>query len=81
MEIYIVIIEDRHTDTAVYPFTDKEKAVNEARRIAKQYCRHEDDYEEHDYGRNDGWLFYAQYSCESDNVRVVTATVDGEIEQ
>jgi hypothetical protein len=76
MELYIVVIEDMHTDVTVHPFSDKEKAITEAKRIAKEYCRHEEDYEEHDYGKDDGWLFYAQYSCESDHVRVVTTTLD-----
>jgi len=79
MEIYIVIIRDRHSDTGVFPFTDKDYAIAEARRIAKKYCRHPEDYQEHDYGRDDGWLFYAAYSCESDHVRVVTATMDATI--
>lgn len=79
MEIYIVVVEDRHTDVEVHPFTDKEKAISKAKRVAKEYCRHEEDYKEHDYGKDVGWLFYAQYSCESDNVRVVTTTLDKEI--
>ena len=77
MELYIVIIEDRHSDVAVYPFSNKEKAIQEARRIAKKYCRHPEDYQEHDYGRDIGWLFYANYSCEGDHVLVVTAELDG----
>lgn len=76
MEIYIVIIEDRHAESTVHPFADKDKAVSEARRVAKKYCRHPEDYEEHDYM---GWLFYATYSCESDSVRVLAATMDKEI--
>ncbi len=76
MKIYIVIIEDRHTDVTVHPFTTSETAISEAKRIAKEYCRYEEDYEEHDYGKDDGWLFYAQYSCESDHVRVVEVELD-----
>lgn len=79
MELYIVIIEDRHADTTAHPFTDKEKAIAEAKRVAKEYCRHPEDYQEHDYGRDDGWLFYADYSCESDSVRVITTELDKEI--
>lgn len=79
MKLYIVIWEDRHSDVTAHPFTDPDKAIAEAKRIAKEYAREECDYEEHDYGRDDGWLFYAQYSCESDHVRVVTAELDKEI--
>lgn len=75
MEIYLVIVEDRHTDTMVYPFTDMEKAISEARRIAHDYCRHPDYYQEYDYGKDDGWVFYAKYG-ESDCVRVVKSELD-----
>ena len=78
-ELYVVIIEDRHSETTAHPFTDKEKAIREAKRIAKKYCRRSEDYKEHDYGKNEGWLFFANYSCESDNVRVVTTELDKEI--
>ena len=76
VNIYIVIVEDRHCDVITYPFTDKYEAVSEAKRIAKEYCRYPEDYQEHDYGRDSGWLFYANYSCEGDCVRVVTAELD-----
>ena len=79
MKIYIVIIEDRHTDPIACPFTDPDKAIAEARRIAKDYCEHEEDYEEFNYGRDEGWLFYAEYSCEGDSVHVVTTELDKEI--
>lgn len=79
MEIYIVIVEDRHTDVMTYPFKDKEKAISEAKRIAKKYCKYKEDYKEHDYGQDSGWLFYAEYSCESDSVHVVTSQLDNEI--
>ena len=73
---YIVICQDRHGDTTVHPFTDKDKAISEARRIAKEYFRYPEDYREEQI---DGWLFYAQYSCESDHVRVVEVVMDKEI--
>ena len=79
MKIYMVIIEDRHTDTVAHPFTCPLVAVLEAKRIAKEYCEDDEDYQEHDYGRNKGWLFFANYSCESDSVKVVTTELDKEI--
>lgn len=78
MDIYLVIVEDRHCDTTVYPFSDKEKAIAYAKKLAKAYCRVPAYYEEHDYGKDEGWLFYADYSCEGDNVHVVTAILDKE---
>ncbi len=71
--IYIVIIEDRHSDTAVYPFVNKEVAIAEARKRAKNYCKYPEDYSEQDIN---GCLFYAEYSCESDSVCVVAAEVN-----
>ena len=70
MKIYLVNTEDRHADTTVEPFYNADKAVAEAKRLAKEYCRWDEDYEE---SYIDGWLFYANYSCEGDCVRVVEA--------
>jgi hypothetical protein len=76
MKLYVVIIEDSSDDVAVHPFSDPNAAVESARRIAKEYCRNEAYYEEHDYGRGEGWLFFANYSCEGDSVMVVPAVLD-----
>lgn len=76
MKIYIVILEDRHIDSQAYPFTDPDEAVNFARNLAKGKCRSPEDYKEHDYGKDSGWLFFADTSCESDSVRVVTAELN-----
>ena len=78
MKIYIVIVEDRHSDVTAHPFTCPLVAVLEAKRMAMEYCRHKEDYKERDYGKDSGWLFYADYSCESDSVRVVTTELDKE---
>ena len=75
MEIFIVIIEDRHCDVTAHPFSNQDKAIEYAKAKAKEYCRYEEDYEEEDI---DGWIFYAKYSCESDSVRVVKTTLDKE---
>lgn len=67
MKIYNAIIQDRHTDTKVKPFLDKQMAIDYARSKAKEYCRRKEDYEEQEIP---GWLFYAEYSCEGDCVWV-----------
>lgn len=86
MKIYTVVVNDRRTDTQIYPFSDQEKAISEARKIAKEYCRHEQFYEEFskgswmlksDYGN---WIFCVHYSTEDDQVFVVESTLDDEIE-
>jgi len=76
MELYLVIVEDRHTDTTVHVFSEADKAISAARRLAKQYNHYPEDYAEHDYGKREGWLFYADYSSEGDSVRVVSAVLD-----
>lgn len=76
MKLFMVIIEDRHADVKAHPFSDAEKAIETAKRVAKNLASHEDDYEEHDY---QGWLFCAVYSCEGDCVRVVETELDKEI--
>ena len=79
MNLYIVICEDRHFDTTAHPFSDPDKAIAEARRIAKESARDPSAYEEHNYGEADGWIFYAEYTIAGDSVRVVTAELDKEI--
>lgn len=76
VKLFLVIIEDRHTDVAVHPFSDAGVAIEEAKRVAKELGHEHDHYEEHDYGKDAGWLFHANYSCEDDSVRVVEAELD-----
>lgn len=79
MEVYVVIIKDRHSDTEVQVFSDPDIAVNKARELAKEYCRHLEDFEEsklNNYMTQDGWLYHAVYSCEGDNIRVVKRVVN-----
>ena len=75
MKIYIAIWEDRHSDTTAHPFSTADKATDWARKTAMEYCRFPEDYKEHDY---EGWLFYADYSCESDCIYVIEKELDGE---
>ncbi len=79
MKIYIVIIEDRHIDVVAYPFANATLAISEAKRKAKEFCRFPEDYSEHDYGKDAGWLFYANCSCEGDSVKVITTELDKKI--
>jgi len=71
-DVYVVVIEDRHCDTSVEVWTDREAAIASARALAKEYCRHQDDYHEETI---QGWEFYVRYSCEGDSTRVVKTTV------
>ena len=75
MNYYLVIVHDRHCDDGYYLFIDRKKAIRKARRLAKEYCRFPEDYEEE---KIDGWEFYARYSCESDFVKVEQVNVEDE---
>jgi hypothetical protein len=80
MDIYIVIIEGRNVDVTAYPFTSKEKAVSEARRIAKELCNFPKHYQEYDSVMGSEWHFSIEYSSEGDCVSVRLAVLDKEIE-
>ena len=71
MRVYCVITEDRHTDTQVEVYADKQVALNRANQIADMSG--DGDYDESDIA---GWLYFATYSCEGDSVRVIERTME-----
>ena len=77
-KIYIAIWKDRHTDTTAHAFSSSKFAIEWAREKAKEYCKFPEYYEEHDY---DGWLFHANYSCESDCIYVVEVEINEELKR
>ena len=79
MNIFVAVWGDRHSDTTVHLFTDKQKAIDWARETAKSRARRPEDYEEPVYSREDGWVFYATYSCEDDGIYVVESEIDKEL--
>jgi hypothetical protein len=76
MELFIAILEDRHTDTDVEPFMDMDEAIAWARKEAKKHADGEVDETLTDTMRANGWVYHGCYSCEGDNVRVVRKTLD-----
>lgn len=76
-ELFIVILEDRHTDTDAEPFTDEKKAIAWARKQANEYARDGVDETLTDSMRESGWVYHGCYSEDGDNVRVVRKTLDG----
>lgn len=81
MKIYIVIIEDRHVDVEVEPFSTAELAIEYAKEARGANCRHPEDIEEGEITqdmRDEGWLYHSTYSSEGDSVRVVERTLDYE---
>ena len=74
-EIWIVLIEDRHSDVDALPFSSEERAVEYARKQAPD-GRHDGSEPLNDAMRRDGWVFYLPYGSEGDHVRVVKRTMD-----
>ena len=73
MDTWIVLIEDRHTDVEVLPFSTKEGAIAKARDSVPDDA---EDGELNDAMRRDGWVLYLPYGLEGDHVRVVKRTMD-----
>lgn len=71
--IYVVMIEDRHVDVEVELFISKERAIERAREIFNEEDRYSDGKDEKLSPSmiEDGWVYFAIYSCESDSVRVM----------
>ncbi len=78
-EIWIVIVQDRHTDTDALPYTTEEAAVAKARAIAREYAWHPEDAKDGTLNaemRRDGWVLWLPYGTEGDSVRVVRREMD-----
>jgi len=77
MEIFIIIEEDRHADTQVYPYRREDEAVIYAQHLAHVNC--DDPAVLLDEAGNilteamkeEGWVFYCRYNIEGDSIRVV----------
>lgn len=69
MQIYIVIVEDRHADVECYPFDTPEAAIAHAKKEAAELG---DPVEE----TIEGWLYAALCSSEDDYVHVVAKTLN-----
>lgn len=71
--IYVVMIEDRHVDVEVELFVNKERAIERAKEIFNEEDRYSNGKEEKLSPTmvEDGWVYFAIYSCESDSIRVL----------
>jgi hypothetical protein len=80
MDVWIVLIEDRHADVEPLPFSTEEGAVQAARSAVEENARHPEsidwDAELNPAMRATGWVLYVPYSSEGDCVRVIKRTVD-----
>ena len=75
MTVYIVMIEDRHTDPQAYVFSTAERAIAYAKRAAEENATDPEDIEEQAVK---DWLYYAVYSVEGDSVWVIARVLDEE---
>ncbi len=74
MDIWIVIIEDRHSAVDAVPFSSEERAAGYA---MTQVDDTDSPAELNDAMRRDGWVLYVPYGTEGDRVRVIKRTLDG----
>ena len=79
---YIVIWDDRHADVAAYPFDDRARAIDEAKKAAHSAVTHAEDYIEKTFNEemSGGLIFSATYSCEGDSISVVERELNDPIE-
>lgn len=77
MKAFVVIWNDRHMDTDVTVFLDSDKAIEWARKQAREYDPF-NDYQETVLTQDMkkcGWIFDVKYSCENDGLCVVEKDV------
>ncbi len=73
MKLFIVIVEDRHTDVECYPFDTSEVAIKFAKKQARLIATHDGAWPNAraTIEQCDGWLYAARCSSEGDYVHVV----------
>jgi len=69
MELYVVMVNDRHTDTDAYVFSTQEAALDFARHTAQ-------DWLVEDPEPPTGWLYYAEHPTEEDSIWVERKFLD-----
>jgi hypothetical protein len=82
-DVYIVVVEDRHANAEVIPFTSEQEAIAFAGMEVDANARHPEDIEPEDRTLNesmkrDGWVWYCRYSGEGDSVRVLRRELRGQ---
>jgi hypothetical protein len=64
MKVYVAIWEDRHSDTEVRVFADKQSAIDWAKTTARKYADTPAESKVSD------WVYFVQCSPESDSISV-----------
>jgi hypothetical protein len=76
MTVYLVVVEDRHFDVDVLPFSTLDAALAAAEHEVDRLCRHPENIER--LGPNtadEDWYLQIVYSCEGDSVSVISREV------
>ena len=69
--MFVVICDDKHSDTTPYLFASKQVAIDFALDQAAKYCRYPEDYGIRVYeNQRSGMLMSVCYSCEDDRYTV-----------
>lgn len=80
MDIWIVLVEDRHANVDALPYSSEAEAFSAARNEAESAARSHDnvewDTELNEAMRRDGWVLYLPYGPEGDCVRVLKRTLN-----
>lgn len=71
MDLYVAIIEDRHSDVGVDVFSDEDTAIAWARKMAHASASGSVDETLTKSMKDAGWVYFGSYSSEGDSVRVV----------
>ena len=74
--MFVLLIEDDHTDVELKAFEDKHEAIAKAKELAKKWVseKYPNDYEESDYP-DEKVVFYVRYSSETGTIKVVDLEV------
>ncbi len=79
--VYVAIWEDRHVDTGVFVFSNKDKAIEWAKKTVREYDRFKYlDEELTELMKKAGWLYRGCYSCEGDHIIVRSCEIDKAVE-
>jgi hypothetical protein len=76
MDIFVALVQDRHTDVDVAVFSKDDVAIAWARDMARRSASMPLDETLTDSMKAAGWLYYGCYSSEGDHVRVMRKKMD-----
>ncbi len=79
VKLYVLVIGDRHADPTPFPFTDRDRAIGEAREWLAGHMHPDDADDLGEYPATAPWLFRATYSHEGDWVGVIVRELDGSV--